>query len=241
MRAGEVVSKADILEHVWDFAYEGDPNIVEVYVSALRRKLGAGPHRDRARRRVPAGGGAVRRRCGSVRARATLGATLVVAVALVAAGAAVLLCCASNLSDQADAQAEVAARAWPRSSRRDAVRPARLPDGDDPRCRSSTRHGRVRGGQRGSGGRSTGTRASVRPAPSRRGAGGRRGGGRRRRLGRRRVDDETRLRRRAPRPSTATRPTTGSPPCEARTRRRRARSPCTRAPAAVDAAPSAPR
>jgi DNA-binding response OmpR family regulator len=42
LRAGEVVSKADILEHVWDFAYEGDPNIVEVYVSALRRKLRAG-------------------------------------------------------------------------------------------------------------------------------------------------------------------------------------------------------
>ncbi|MEH0546906.1 response regulator transcription factor [Streptomyces sp. B21-105] len=41
-RAGEVVSKADVLEHVWDFAYDGDPNIVEVYVSALRRKLGAG-------------------------------------------------------------------------------------------------------------------------------------------------------------------------------------------------------
>ncbi|MFJ9178399.1 response regulator transcription factor [Streptomyces sp. NPDC102360] len=40
-RAGEVVSKADILEHVWDFAYEGDPNIVEVYISALRRKLGS--------------------------------------------------------------------------------------------------------------------------------------------------------------------------------------------------------
>ncbi|MEU0742441.1 response regulator transcription factor [Streptomyces sp. NPDC006134] len=41
-RAGEVVSKGEILEHVWDFAYEGDPNIVEVYVSALRRKLRAG-------------------------------------------------------------------------------------------------------------------------------------------------------------------------------------------------------
>ncbi|MEU5343879.1 MULTISPECIES: response regulator transcription factor [unclassified Streptomyces] len=40
VRAGEVVSKADILEHVWDFAYEGDPNIVEVYISTLRRKLG---------------------------------------------------------------------------------------------------------------------------------------------------------------------------------------------------------
>ncbi|MFE7353668.1 response regulator transcription factor [Streptomyces sp. NPDC057543] len=41
LRAGQVVSKADILEHVWDFAYDGDPNIVEVYVSALRRKLGS--------------------------------------------------------------------------------------------------------------------------------------------------------------------------------------------------------
>ncbi|WP_392672626.1 response regulator transcription factor [Streptomyces sp. LN785] len=41
LRAGQVVSKADILEHVWDFAYDGDPNIVEVYVSTLRRKLGA--------------------------------------------------------------------------------------------------------------------------------------------------------------------------------------------------------
>ncbi|MZD05520.1 response regulator [Streptomyces sp. SID5785] len=41
LRRDEVVSKSEILEHVWDFAYEGDPNIVEVYVSALRRKLGA--------------------------------------------------------------------------------------------------------------------------------------------------------------------------------------------------------
>ncbi|GAB3644902.1 response regulator transcription factor [Streptomyces sparsus] len=41
-RPGEVVPKSDILEHVWDFAYDGDPNIVEVYISALRRKLGAG-------------------------------------------------------------------------------------------------------------------------------------------------------------------------------------------------------
>jgi DNA-binding response OmpR family regulator len=41
VRTGEVVPKAQILEHVWDFAYEGDPNIVEVYVSTLRKKLGA--------------------------------------------------------------------------------------------------------------------------------------------------------------------------------------------------------
>ncbi|GAA5060476.1 response regulator transcription factor [Nocardia callitridis] len=39
VRAGEVVSKSDIIEHVWDFAYDGDPNIVEVYISTLRRKI----------------------------------------------------------------------------------------------------------------------------------------------------------------------------------------------------------
>ena len=38
-RAGEVVPKRDILEHVWDFGYEGDPNIVEVYVAQLRRRI----------------------------------------------------------------------------------------------------------------------------------------------------------------------------------------------------------
>jgi DNA-binding response OmpR family regulator len=38
-RAGEVVSKQDALEHVWDPDFEGDPNIVEVYVGRLRRKL----------------------------------------------------------------------------------------------------------------------------------------------------------------------------------------------------------
>ncbi|MEU7899771.1 response regulator transcription factor [Nonomuraea sp. NPDC049152] len=41
-RAGEVVSKSDLLAQAWDFSYEGDPNIVEVYVSALRRKIGPG-------------------------------------------------------------------------------------------------------------------------------------------------------------------------------------------------------
>ncbi|MBF6326951.1 response regulator transcription factor [Nocardia transvalensis] len=41
LRAGEIVSKGDILRHVWDFAYDGDPNIVEVYISALRRKIDA--------------------------------------------------------------------------------------------------------------------------------------------------------------------------------------------------------
>src|SRR5207245_11650431 len=38
-RAGEAVSKSAILEHVWDYDFEGDPNIVEVYVGYLRRKI----------------------------------------------------------------------------------------------------------------------------------------------------------------------------------------------------------
>jgi two-component system, OmpR family, response regulator len=38
-RAGEAVPKTTILEHVWDFAFEGDPNIVEVYVRHLRKKI----------------------------------------------------------------------------------------------------------------------------------------------------------------------------------------------------------
>ncbi len=37
--AGDVVPKAAILENVWDFNFDGDPNIVEVYVRHLRRKL----------------------------------------------------------------------------------------------------------------------------------------------------------------------------------------------------------
>jgi DNA-binding response OmpR family regulator len=38
-RRDEVVGKQDILEHVWDAHYEGDPNVVEVYVGYLRRKI----------------------------------------------------------------------------------------------------------------------------------------------------------------------------------------------------------
>jgi two-component system, OmpR family, response regulator len=36
---GEVVSKREILDHVWDYDFEGDPNIVEVYIRHLRNKL----------------------------------------------------------------------------------------------------------------------------------------------------------------------------------------------------------
>ncbi len=36
---GDVLSKARILESCWDWAFEGDPNIVEVYVRHLRKKI----------------------------------------------------------------------------------------------------------------------------------------------------------------------------------------------------------
>ena len=36
---GEVLPKKDILNHVWDFDFDGDPNIVEVYIRRLRTKL----------------------------------------------------------------------------------------------------------------------------------------------------------------------------------------------------------
>jgi len=38
-RRGDVVGKREILAHVWDFDFDGDPNIVEVYVRRLRDKL----------------------------------------------------------------------------------------------------------------------------------------------------------------------------------------------------------
>jgi DNA-binding response OmpR family regulator len=40
-RAGEVVPKSEILAQVWDFAFTGDPNIVEVNIANLRKKVDA--------------------------------------------------------------------------------------------------------------------------------------------------------------------------------------------------------
>jgi two-component system OmpR family response regulator len=38
-RPGQVVTKTELLDHVWDAAADTDPNIVEVYVGYLRRKI----------------------------------------------------------------------------------------------------------------------------------------------------------------------------------------------------------
>ena len=39
--APRVLSKAQILDHVWNYDFGGDANIVETYVSYIRRKLDA--------------------------------------------------------------------------------------------------------------------------------------------------------------------------------------------------------
>jgi two-component system, OmpR family, response regulator len=41
MNAGQVVSKAQIRDRVWDYSFDGKVNMVEVYVSYLRKKLDA--------------------------------------------------------------------------------------------------------------------------------------------------------------------------------------------------------
>lgn len=40
-RQGEAVTRSEILDHVWDFGYDGTSNVVDVYVGYLRSKLGA--------------------------------------------------------------------------------------------------------------------------------------------------------------------------------------------------------
>ena len=46
LNAGRVVSRAQILDHVWEYDFGGEANVVETYVSYLRKKLDPlGPNR----------------------------------------------------------------------------------------------------------------------------------------------------------------------------------------------------
>lgn len=38
---GKVLSRAELLEKVWEFAYIGDTRTVDIHIQRLRRKLGA--------------------------------------------------------------------------------------------------------------------------------------------------------------------------------------------------------
>jgi two-component system OmpR family response regulator len=69
-RAGEVLTRGDIIEKVWDWAYDGTSNVVDVYVRYLRTKLAAHPSAPRIETargvgyvlRVGGGGAALPRR-----------------------------------------------------------------------------------------------------------------------------------------------------------------------------------
>ena len=49
----QVLSREQLLAHVWGYDYDPGSNVVDVYVGYLRRKLGAAELRNGARRRLP--------------------------------------------------------------------------------------------------------------------------------------------------------------------------------------------
>ena len=53
--AGRVVTKTELIDHVWDSAADVTPNTVEVYAGYLRRKIGTDRLMHRTRGRLPAG------------------------------------------------------------------------------------------------------------------------------------------------------------------------------------------
>jgi two-component system OmpR family response regulator len=39
LNAGRVLSKSQILEHVWQYDFDGESTVVETYISYLRKKV----------------------------------------------------------------------------------------------------------------------------------------------------------------------------------------------------------
>ena len=48
LNANRVLSKSQILDHVWEYDFGGDTGIVESYISYLRRKIDVAPETDEA-------------------------------------------------------------------------------------------------------------------------------------------------------------------------------------------------
>jgi two-component system OmpR family response regulator len=42
LHAGEVISKTDLTEHIYEQDYDRDSNVIEVFIGRLRRKLPPG-------------------------------------------------------------------------------------------------------------------------------------------------------------------------------------------------------
>ena len=107
LNARRVLSKDQILDHVWNYDFGGNANIVETYISYLRRKIDAvGPaaHPDGARRRLqhpPAQGDWDRL---SLRTRLLLALLGLVAVGLLVAGVGTYTSLRSFLLERVDQQ-----------------------------------------------------------------------------------------------------------------------------------------
>ena len=46
---GQALTRGRLIEHVWDYAYQGDSNVVDVYVGHLRAKIDGGRAGRRSR------------------------------------------------------------------------------------------------------------------------------------------------------------------------------------------------
>ena len=128
-RPGQVLTQGQLLDAAWDAGYEQRSNVVEVYVRYLRRKLGGGRDRDRARRRLPAAPG--RRRMSRVPIRVRLAALVALAMMLVLAGVGlfVYLRVADDLDESLDTTLEARAAAVAASGRAAAGSPGDAEDG----------------------------------------------------------------------------------------------------------------
>ena len=99
-----VLSKGQILQNVWRYDFRGNSNVVETYVSYLRRKLdadGAAADQDRAPGGLHARRVLVSKRL-SLRARLLLAVVVLAAIGLVAANVATYSTLSSYLLDRTD-------------------------------------------------------------------------------------------------------------------------------------------
>ena len=54
LNPGQVLTREQLLDHVWGYDFDPGSNVVDVYVGYLRKKLGGDDDLDRPRSRLPA-------------------------------------------------------------------------------------------------------------------------------------------------------------------------------------------
>ena len=120
-----VLSKGQILQNVWRYDFNGNANVVETYVSYLRRKLDAGgPPLIKTVRQAATCSRSDACRL-SLRARLLLAVISLAAVGLVVANVVTFTSLRSFLLDRADRTLDESAQLDPLARRRRPARPAR--------------------------------------------------------------------------------------------------------------------